>query len=1298
MRKTSPRDRVSRLRLERLEEKLPLSASVPEIASGSDVTSVLGVGELPLTQRLAVPGFEASQLKVTQQLQRLSHAIDQQMTTLPAGEVVLTSSMQAGLTTSFPEARVLESGEISVYISGEVSPKLIADLEALNVRMEAAFPDHRLVSAWVPHAMVADVAGIPGVDSLRLPSAGVTRSGSAQSSGDAILRADETRTRLGFDGAGVRVGVISNGVDNLSLVQGGLDPDLPAINVNPALPGFGDEGTAMLEIIHDLAPAADLYFSSGSATSATFVQSVNWLVAQGVDVIVDDIGYFDEHFFSDSFIAQAVQNAIANGVTYMSAAGNESLNHYQGGSDFATGFHDFDAGAGVDQLLDLYLVPPGGTVDVFLQWSDPWGASSNDYDLLLFDSGLTILDSSSNIQSGSQNPFEQISWTNTTSSPVQVGAVVSRFGTPADREFELFAFGDWSGASSLIDGDSTTADSVFGHPAVPEVISTVAIAGNDPGNDDIRSFSSQGPSTVFTNFSTQAKSVRSSVDGAGIDGVETRIGQLGFFPNPFVGTSAAAPHAAAIAALMLEADSTLTPSQVSSVLASTAIDILAPGYDNTSGAGRFDALGAVYSVFTPATADLLSSSDTGASTTDNVTNDDTPTISVAAPAGSYVRIYADGVQIQAAQFGPTEALRNITLPSLTDDTYDITVRVAEDSSVPFANLSEESAPLTITIDTVAPSVSVPDLSASSDSGTSDTDNITNDNTPTFFGTAQMNTAIDLLVGGVMRASGFTDAFGNWSLTSSSLGNGTQNLAVEARMEDLAGNVSLSSPLNVTIDTVAPSVSVPDLDTDSDSGTDCFDEITNITTPVFNGSAEDGVSVELLVDGVGRGSAIADSSGSWSITSNTTLGDDNWDIQARATDTAGNIATSGVLPITVDTIPPAFVGVPDLLASSDTGASDSDDITKVAAPDFTGTVSTDAAAVAVLADGMGLASDGNVSDGVWDISTFPVNSIPDGEASVVAKASDAAGNSIFSAPLIITVDTLAPRVKNLLVKTTQPANHVHDFDAVISNASGPGVQLVTVAVASPDILEVDFDEDVLVTQTDLTLTTLSLVGTSAATSAPPSVGGSTFTPSPGSANWEFNSAFGIAQYLVTISDNVIDTAGNALDGEWVNPASINATSSGVISSFPSGDASAGGDFAFVFTNALMPITNLNGTGNVIDNGELNALLGGWGMTGNATFDDGDFSGDGNVDNADLNMILNNWGITLEKLRIADTNDDGHVFVTQADYDEAFANLGLSSGAGREDGDVDGDGDVDQEDIDMINWYLGLSHDVEFRYAV
>ena len=125
------------------------------------------------------------------------------------------------------------------------------------------------------------------------------------------------------------------------------------------------------------------------------VSSINWMVSQGCKVIVDDLGFYGESFFADGPIAQAAESAISAGVVYVSAAGNESETvgevgdfHYDHEfvDDGSTqNFNNFNPTGTKDDFMDFDVLGDA-TVDVILQWSDPFGASSNDYDLYLYGS------------------------------------------------------------------------------------------------------------------------------------------------------------------------------------------------------------------------------------------------------------------------------------------------------------------------------------------------------------------------------------------------------------------------------------------------------------------------------------------------------------------------------------------------------------------------------------------------------------------------------------------------------------------------------------------------------------------------------------------------------------------------------------------------------------------------------------------------------------------------------------------------------------------------------------------------
>ena len=190
---------------------------------------------------------------------------------------------------STPLVKVNAKGAIHVYIHVEpVGYAAISVLETYKVTIEIVNEELGIIQAWIPFDRIDEVAGLPFVKRITPPSYGIPRTGSVNTEGDAILNADALRA-LGFDGGGVKVGVISDGVDNRASAQ--ATGDLPANITIVTHAGSGDEGTALLEIVHDLAPGADLGFC-GLSTSLQMIQCVNDLAGVfGADVIVDDVGF-----------------------------------------------------------------------------------------------------------------------------------------------------------------------------------------------------------------------------------------------------------------------------------------------------------------------------------------------------------------------------------------------------------------------------------------------------------------------------------------------------------------------------------------------------------------------------------------------------------------------------------------------------------------------------------------------------------------------------------------------------------------------------------------------------------------------------------------------------------------------------------------------------------------------------------------------------------------------------------------------------------------------------------------------
>ncbi|WP_328649658.1 S8 family serine peptidase [Amycolatopsis sp. NBC_00348] len=443
------------------------------------------------------------------------------------------------------------------------------------------------------------------------------------SQGDRAHNADIARQQFGVTGVGVKACALSDGVDSLATSQakGELPPN---VDVIAGQEGDGDEGTAMLEIIHDLAPNAALGFASAFNSDASFADNIRKLRFEShCDVIVDDVIYFKESPFQDWIIAQAVNDVTANGALYFSSAGNEgnvldgTAGHWEGDfvdsgksvGKFAGVAHNF-AGAAGNQIYEPLSDASSAGVPVTLHWSDPLGASSNDYDLYLLNSAGAVVDFSQDVQDGTQDPFEILQTPAFGGTGLRLAVVKfsgegrylslsalrGRFKDSADGLKAYNTPGVTVGHSAARDAFSvaaTPAAAAFGRPLEPgdPANPTGPFPGSFSSTSKAERFSSDGPRRVFYeadgtpitpgNVSSTGGEVRNKPEITAADGVQTSV--TGF--SPFFGTSAAAPHAGAIAALVLSGNPGLPPAEVREALINTAVDIETPGRDNVTGSG-----------------------------------------------------------------------------------------------------------------------------------------------------------------------------------------------------------------------------------------------------------------------------------------------------------------------------------------------------------------------------------------------------------------------------------------------------------------------------------------------------------------------------------------------------------------------------------------------------------------------------------------------------------------------------------------------------------------------------------------
>ena len=509
--------------------------------------------------------------------------------------------------------------------------RLRADLERLGARDLAAA--NFMVSGLLPIAAIPDLAALESLSSAR-PAFATTNAGRITSQGDKALRADLARSSFGVDGSGITIGTISDSYNCLGGAPAGVtSDDLPQGVVvlkeyNQA--GCSDEGRAMIEIIHDLAPSATQKFRTAFISQPDFAQGIRDLAAAGANIIVDDIGYFAEPMFQDGIVAQAVDDVVADGVTYFSAAGNMGRLSYESAfrpsSQFLVGSepyipHDFDPGPGVDTFQSL-TIPAGSSITGVLQWDEAFKSVSGglgataDLDVLVFDEQNSSLISTGASNSLGADALEIFSITNSTA----VNRVVNLF------------IGNYAGSGILLNPGylkvvyfddltsnefDTKSSTLYGHS---NALGTIAVGAADYLDTPefstspplLRDYSSGGGTPIFFDSNgtrkptteNRAKPAITATDGANTTFFFPGADREGDgFPN-FSGTSAAAPHAAAVAALLLEADLTLTPPQIRSILQETAIDMGTAGFDADSGAGLIQADAALASLDGGGSADL----------------------------------------------------------------------------------------------------------------------------------------------------------------------------------------------------------------------------------------------------------------------------------------------------------------------------------------------------------------------------------------------------------------------------------------------------------------------------------------------------------------------------------------------------------------------------------------------------------------------------------------------------------------------------------------------------------------------
>jgi hypothetical protein len=466
--------------------------------------------------------------------------------------------------------------------------------------------------------------------------------GSVTSQGAEVVNANEARNRFGVDGSDITVGVLSDSFDRNLLTSVTAEDDVATGD----LPGEGnpngytnpvtilddsadnsfsfppssnpliDEGRAMTQIISDIAPGADILFHTAFNGAEDFAEGIDELVAAGADIIVDDVGYSNEPFFQDGVIAQAANRAVEAGVPFFSSSGNDARNSYE--SDFRLvedsnsnisglerySFHDFNPNEAVD-IFQNFTLEPGAGIDLSLQWDEPFAsaggkATTNDLDVFVLDANNNVVSIGAESNVGS-DAVELVGFSNTTEAAAEYKLLIGQDTLAGGEAPTRIKYIDPAGGTTEAEYFTNSA-TTFGHPNADGVSAVGASFYQTP--NQIESFSSGGVVPILFDEEGNRlpeEEIRQTVDIIAPDGANTTFFLPGIdpeedgFPN-FPGTSAASPHAAGVAALLLDAVPDATPQEVYGALEQTAIDLDDPftqgfdtGFDTATGFGLIQA-------------------------------------------------------------------------------------------------------------------------------------------------------------------------------------------------------------------------------------------------------------------------------------------------------------------------------------------------------------------------------------------------------------------------------------------------------------------------------------------------------------------------------------------------------------------------------------------------------------------------------------------------------------------------------------------------------------------------------------